>query len=257
MYAHEHLQADFLNRDAILSTPASPETLAALVDHTLLRPDAAESEFRLLVQQAAAHNFRSVCVPSSAVRAASGQLKQIFGQEQQPLVCTVVGFPHGNANSESKIAETAAARGCGAAEFDYVQNQAWVRAKNWNALTGEAQALVGAAAGGLVKVILETAFLTQEEIFESALAAARGGVHVLKTSTGFSSRGASLEDLNVLSLVAAQIEKEKGIKVGIKASGGIKSLDDALKMIRAGATRLGTSAGVALMSGKTPEKSSY
>jgi deoxyribose-phosphate aldolase len=257
MHAHEHLKQDFYNREQLLKDPRNKQSLAALIDHTLLRPDAGHDDFTALARQAAENSFRAICLPSSRIEAACELLNRMCTENTRPVVCTVIGFPHGNSCTEGKSAEIAWSRKTGAQEFDYVQNLGWVRDKNWNALRNEAQTLVTAAQGGLVKVILETAGLNPEEIFESALAAARGGVHVLKTSTGYASRGALVEDMVVLSRVAEQIQNEKGIKIGIKASGGVRTFDDALRMIRAGATRLGTSGGTALLSGQTADEKSY
>jgi deoxyribose-phosphate aldolase len=257
MHAHEHLKQDFFNREQLLKDPRNKQALAALIDQTLLRPDAGQDDFTALARQAAENSFRAICLPSSRVESARELLNRICTEDNRPVVCTVIGFPHGNSCTEAKAAEIACSRTAGAEEFDYVQNLGWVRDKNWNALRDEAQTLVTAAQGGLVKVILETACLNQEEIFESALAAARGGVHVLKTSTGYASRGALVEDIVVLSRAAEQILNEKGVKIGIKASGGVRTYDDALGMLRAGATRLGTSGGTALLSGQTADEKSY
>lgn len=257
MYAHDHLNQDNLQRDIFLADKKEKSALAALIDQTLLRPDASQDEYTALVEQAAAHGFRAVCLPSSKVKAAQELLNRICSANKRPLICTVIGFPHGHACTDAKVSEVKCSRTQGAMEFDYVQNLGWVRDKMWKALSEEAESLVAAAQGGLVKVILETSCLSPEEIYESALAAARGGVHVLKTSTGYGTRGAVAEDLTVLSRVAELIEIERGFKIGIKASGGIKTFEDALRMIRAGATRLGTSGGIALINGQTADPNSY
>lgn len=257
MFAHEHLRQDFLTRDKLLSTPSNKGALAALIDHTLLKPDARQADFVDLLKQACEFGFRAVCLPSSRIHSAAHDLAHSALRASQPLICTVIGFPHGNSMTDAKAAEITLSRDSGAHEFDYVQNLGWVREQNWTQLSTEAAALVNSARGGLVKVILETSFLSEEDIFNSALAAARGGVHVLKTSTGFGNRGAIEKDVQILSRVAEQIKTERGYAIGIKASGGIKTFEDSLKMIRAGATRLGTSGGVQLIEGQRLSAETY
>ncbi|MEY3901506.1 MAG: hypothetical protein RL189_812 [Pseudomonadota bacterium] len=256
MYVHEKVREDFLAREAFLLELRNAKRMAPLIDHTLLKAEAGERNFSELVRQAAAHNFRAVCLPSGRLEEAA-KLFRDLNSVGSPLLCTVIGFPLGHSLTAAKTAEVDAALTHGAAELDYVQNIGWVKDKHWTKLCEEARAIVGAARGNVVKVILETALLTEEEIYLSGLAAARGGVHILKTSTGFAARGASLQDLKVMSRVTQQIESEGGNKLGLKASGGIKTYADAVQMIQAGATRLGTSAGVQLMTGEKTAESSY
>lgn len=249
MHCHNRIQEDYLARSKFLTDTSDTLQLSRLIDHTLLKSDAHENEFQNIFQQANQHQFRAICIPSCQIESASLTLEQSSSEGSRPLICTVIGFPLGNSSTLCKVEEITACRQQGAKEFDYVQNIGWVRDKNWKKLTTEAQALVNAAQGDVVKVILETSLLSEEEIFESALAAARGGVHILKTSTGFCKRGATVEDVVILRQVLEKIENENQTRMGIKASGGIKTFADALELLRAGATRLGTSSGVALVTG--------
>lgn len=249
MYVHAQIKKDCVARDIFLKDHSEKKALAELIDHTLLKADSKRAEFELLCQQALENRFRAVCLPSSQIKLASS----IFSQSNLndlPRICTVIGFPLGHNSTESKVSEIQLSKTHGANEFDYVQNIGWVRDGLWQKLTDESASLVHAAQGDVVKVILETSLLNEEEIFNSALAAARGGVHVLKTSTGFGSRGATIEDLAILSRVVEKIKTETGLTIGVKASGGVKSFADALKLIQAGATRLGTSSGVNLILGR-------
>ena len=256
--AHPSLETDFATRDALLSDPNNRPALAALIDHTLLKMDAQESDLILLYEETMQHKFRAICVAGSALAFLHDKAVAFNAQKKRPQLCTVIGFPHGNNATAGKIAEVRSGLECGADEFDYVQNVGWVKDGHWNKLTSEAASIVAAAQGRLVKVILETSLLSEEEISNSASAAAQGGVHVLKTSTGFGSRGATKSDLDILSRVASEHLNRTGIRLGIKASGGIRSLTDALSMIQLGASRLGTSSGVILVSGlKASQTATY
>lgn len=249
MYAHESIKNDHHQRNLFLGHQDQAAHLSPLIDHTLLKPDATVSDFRALILQALEHSFKAVCIPSSHLELASVLCSQRTSGTHRPVLCTVIGFPHGNSHTDSKVAVIDVARRHGAQEFDYVQNIAWVRERDWQRLTLEAERIVHAAQGAVVKVILETSFLNDEDIYLSALAAARGGVHILKTSTGYGSRGARATDIEILVRVVDEIEKEKGYRMGIKASGGVKTFEDAAMMVRAGATRLGTSSGISIVTG--------
>jgi deoxyribose-phosphate aldolase len=254
--AHISLNSDFKNREAILKNPANRTSLAQLLDQTILKPDIQEIHLRQLVEESIQYNFRALCVPSSSVQYAAHTLALQKNRQATPQVCTVIGFPLGHANTAAKVAETYAALKDGADEFDFVQNISWVKDGHWSKLTQECCEIVESANGKLVKVILETSLLSDEEIYNSALAAAHGGVHVLKTSTGFGSRGATRKDLEVINQVVEDFSRQKGSQLGIKASGGIRSLTDALTFIQLGATRIGTSSGIILANGLTNESTS-
>ncbi len=254
--AHTSLNADFENRENILQTPADRASLVSLIDQTLLKPDLQEIHLRQLVDEAIQYKFRAICIPSSSVHSAFATRALNQSQQSVPNICTVIGFPLGHTHTVAKVAETRAALEDGADEFDFVQNISWVKDGHWGKLTQECGEIVASAGQRLVKVILETSVLSDEEIYNSALAAAHGGVHVLKTSTGFGGRGATRNDIAILNQVVADFSKQKGIRLGIKASGGVRSLTDALTFIQLGATRIGTSSGVILATGLTADGAS-
>lgn len=263
MFAHPSLEQDFACREAILagdlSQPATLKALASLVDQTLLKADCAQNQIDVLCQEATQYEFRSVCVAPcrvalavTSLAAAARAFVQTNKSASPVLVCTVVGFPLGANTTQMKCAETTLAVQQGAHEIDFVQNLGWVKDGRFDALEAEAKAIVEAAQGALVKVILETSALTPEEIIFSLHAAARAGVAVIKTSTGMGSRGASIEDLTLISKQLAQHERDTGMRLGIKASGGVRTQADAIAFVRAGATRLGTSGGISLLLANTP-----
>jgi len=246
MYAHPALAEDHGHRNAILaSAPDMRGHVARLIDSTVLKPDTSADRIQALCREAAEYGFRSVCVPPCFVALCRGELESGRGVS----ICTVIGFPTGYASTESKVAETEDAVGNGADEIDFVQNDCWVKDSNWGSLESEYKAIVGAAAGRLVKIILETSLLSDEEIRECAVRAVRAGVHVVKTATGFGSRGASKRDIEIMASALSDVGRETGLTYGIKASGGIRSTEDALAFVKLGATRLGTSSGAAIAKG--------
>lgn len=256
--AHINLEADFESRQRLLENPSEFNRIVSLVDQTLLKPEMQEVQVRQLVTEAVQYNFRAVCIPSGHIAYAKELRRSFPSKSSHPALCTVIGFPLGHSHTATKTCETAQALEDGADEFDYVQNISWVRDGHWDRLTRECEEIVARAKGKLVKVILETCLLSDEELYNSALAAANGGVHVLKTSTGFGSRGATKNDLKILNTVIADFARQKKIQLGLKASGGIRNMTDALTFVQLGATRLGTSAGVILATGLTsPTQTSY
>jgi deoxyribose-phosphate aldolase len=209
--------------------------LAAVIDHTLLRPDALAGEVDRLCDEARRFAFHAVCVQpcwvARAARALSGS---------GVAVASVVAFPHGASVTAVKVAEAARAVADGAGELDLVANLGWIRAGDDRAVRDEVAAVVAAAGGhALVKVILETALFSDERKAAAARAACAGGAAFVKTSTGFGS-GATIEDVAVL-------RQAVGKNAGVKASGGIRTRAQALALLAAGATRLGTSASVTLV----------
>jgi len=223
----------------IRSHIGTPEVrkLSALIDHTLLKPEATEEDIEKICKEAKDHQFASVCVNSSYVTKVAQYLK---GSITKPIA--VVGFPLGAASSSSKAFEAREAIKNGAQEIDMVINIGELKSRNYGLVLADIQAVVDASKPYIVKVILETALLAQEEkIIACALAKAAGAAFV-KTSTGFGSGGATLEDV-------ALMRKVVGPEIGVKASGGIKTTEDVLKMIEAGATRIGTSSSVAIVKG--------
>jgi len=212
-------------------------SIASAIDHTLLRADATAANIRTLCQEARQYEFASVCVnpywvPMAAAELAGSPVK----------VCTVVGFPLGATATVDKAAETETAIRAGAHEIDMVINIGELRGGNREAVLRDIQAVVDAAHGGraLVKVILETALLSHEQKIEACLLSKQAGADFVKTSTGFSTSGATVEDV-------ALMRKAVGPGMGVKASGGIRTLEDLKKMMAAGATRIGASASVKII----------
>lgn len=213
------------------------KTILGMIDHTLLKANASKQEILKLVDEAREHSFASVCVNPYWVKLASEQLK-----DTQVKVCTVIGFPLGASAPEAKAFETAQAVADGAGEIDMVINIGALKDGDDEAVRSDMAGVVKSAQGKLVKVILETCLLNEEEIVRACTLAVEAGVDFVKTSTGFSTGGATIEAVSLMA-------KTVGPKFGVKASGGVRSLEDAQAMIQAGATRLGTSAGVAIAQG--------
>ena len=182
--------------------------LAAMIDHTLLRPDALGGEIDKLCEEAKTFGFRSVCVqPVFVLRAARNLAGSAVG------VTAVVAFPHGATTTEVKVFEATRARAVGASEIDVVANLGWIRAGDDGAVTDEVARIVAAVAGAAVKVILETTLFSEERKAAAARAAIAGGASFVKTSTGYGPGGATIEDVALLRRVA-------GDRAGVKASGG-------------------------------------
>jgi deoxyribose-phosphate aldolase len=211
--------------------------IARFVDHTLLKPDATPEQIQKLCAEAREYGFASVCVNPSYVPQAAKAL-----EGSTSVVCTVIGFPLGATSTESKVFETQAAIAQGAREVDMVIQIGWLKAGNREAVLTDIRAVVEAAHanGGLCKVIIETALLSDDEKIAATELVVQAGADFVKTSTGFSTGGATVGDVALLRRAA-------GPTIGVKAAGGIRSLADAQAMITAGATRLGTSAGVQLV----------
>ncbi|UCG89804.1 MAG: deoxyribose-phosphate aldolase, partial [Candidatus Heimdallarchaeota archaeon] len=222
------------------------EGLAKYIDHTLLKADATEEEIRKLCEEAESYGFASVCVNPTNVKQASEFLKG-----SSVKVCTVIGFPLGATTPTVKAIETRDAIANGAEEVDMVINVGALKSGNDDLVRRDIEAVVQAAEGkAIVKVILETALLSKEEIVKGSLLSKLGGADFVKTSTGFSTAGALVEDV-------ALMRKTVGPEMGIKAAGGIRTQEAAEEMIKAGATRIGASASVAIVKGtsKSNEKS--
>ncbi len=213
--------------------------LARYIDHTLLAPDATPERFAALCDEARRYGFASVCVHSAWVPLCARLL-----QDSPVKVCTVAGFPLGASASEVKVVECRHAVARGAHEIDMVINIGALKGGELDWVAREIRDAVAAvhSGGAILKVIIETALLTDEEKKVACRIAAKAGADFVKTSTGFASRGATLEDVALMRRVL-------GPGVGIKAAGGIRTRDQALGMIRAGATRIGTSSAVRMMSG--------
>ncbi len=211
--------------------------IARLIDHTLLRPEATREDILKLCAEARQYNFASVCLNSCWVPIAASELA---GSDSK--VCTVVGFPLGATLTEAKLHETEAALRAGAQEIDMVQNIGALRGDDDRAVEEEL-ALIAAAchrAGAIVKVILETALLSDDQKTSACTLAKLAGADFVKTSTGFGPSGATVHDVELM-------RRAVGPEMGVKASGGIRTLDDLLKMLDAGATRIGASASVKIV----------
>ncbi|WP_274585219.1 deoxyribose-phosphate aldolase [Neisseria leonii] len=209
---------------------------ADLIDHTLLAAHAAQTDIEQLCREAAEYGFFSVCVNPVWVAHAKALLR-----ESGVKVCTVVGFPLGASTAAVKAWETAAAVADGADEIDMVMNIGQAKSGNWAEVERDISAVVAAAEGSAaVKVILETCLLSEAEIRQACAAALAAGADFVKTSTGFSTGGASV--------AAVRLMREcVGTQMGVKASGGIRSAADMSAMLAAGATRIGASAGAVLL----------
>lgn len=207
------------------------------IDHTLLKPDASQEQIETLIEEAKKYDFASVCVNPTWVSFAAQALK---GTDVK--VCTVIGFPLGANTPELKAFETSDAIQNGANEVDMVINIGALKSRNFDLVERDIRAVVEAAKGTLVKVIIETCLLTDDEKVRACQIAQKAGADFVKTSTGFSTGGATVADV-------ALMRKTVGPDMGVKASGGARSYEDALAFIKAGATRIGASSGVAIMEG--------
>lgn len=207
------------------------------IDHTLLKADASQEQIETLIEEAKKYDFASVCVNPTWVSFAAQALKAT-----DVKVCTVIGFPLGANTPEIKAFETSDAIQNGANEVDMVINIGALKSRNFDLVERDIRAVVEAAKGTLVKVIIETCLLTDDEKVKACQIAQKAGADFVKTSTGFSTGGATVADV-------ALMRKTVGPDMGVKASGGARSYEDALAFIKAGATRIGASSGVAIMEG--------
>ena len=217
--------------------------LAKMIDHTILKANATQSDIEKLCDEAKKYNFASICVNPYWVPLASDLLKN-----STVKVCTVIGFPLGATSSESKASETEIAILQGADEVDMVINVGAMKNNQIDIVEKDILAVVNSARKTgkaqnkniIVKVILETCYLTKDEIKNACLCAKNAGADFVKTSTGFGTGGATVEDV-------ALMKETVGSSMEVKASGGIRDYETAIKMIEAGATRLGTSSGIAIV----------
>lgn len=214
------------------------------IDHTLLKPTATTSDIAKLCQEAITNDFFSVCVNSCYVSLAAEQLKH-----SNVKVCSVIGFPLGAMSTQAKVTEATEALKSGANEIDMVINLGFLKSKDFESVLKDILAVKAVMPNNTLKVILETCYLTTDEIIKASELAIKGGADFIKTSTGFGTRGASLDDVKLMNSIAQDSTK-------IKASGGIKNAKTALEYINLGAERLGTSSGIAIIKGE-PSNSSY
>lgn len=229
----------------LLFDPANPSTLAAYIDHTLLKPETTKQNVRKLCEEALEHHFFAVCVNSWMIPTCREVLKATKIQ-----IASVVGFPLGACETSVKSFEATRAFNIGAHEVDMVLNVGALKAQDYSYVEKEIQTIVRAAEGKIVKVIFETSLLTDEEKNKACELSINSGAHFVKTSTGFGSGGATVADITLMKAAV-------GSKAQVKASGGIRDFETAAQMIAAGATRLGTSSGILLVKGKDATSGNY
>ena len=209
---------------------------AKMIDHTLLKPEATKEQVKNLCEEAVQYGFHSVCVNSSFVYYCAELLK-----DSDVKVCTVIGFPLGAMSTAGKAAEAQAAVADGAGELDMVIHVGMIKSGDWDYVKQDIASVVEAAGDkAVVKVILETCLLTDEEKRKACMICKEAGASFVKTSTGFSNGGATVKDV-------ALMREAVGSDMGVKASGGIRSFQDARAMVEAGADRIGASSGIAII----------
>ncbi|HCO73987.1 MAG TPA: deoxyribose-phosphate aldolase [Clostridium sp.] len=210
--------------------------IASMIDHTILKAETTKDQVIKICKEAKEYKFKSVCVNSCYTELVAKELK-----DSGVLVCTVVGFPLGAMDTKSKAFETARAIELGANEIDMVINVGALKDRDYDFVRNDIKEIVDTAKGkAIVKVILETCLLTEEEKIKACELSQEAGADFVKTSTGFSTGGATPEDI-------ALMRKVVGPNMGVKASGGVRTTEDALKVINAGANRLGASASIAIV----------
>ncbi|MCE5037174.1 deoxyribose-phosphate aldolase [Staphylococcus haemolyticus] len=210
---------------------------AKFIDHTLLKPESTRQQIDQIIDEAKEYNFKSICVNPTHVKYAAERLN-----DSDVLVCTVIGFPLGATTTATKIFETEDAIKNGASEIDMVINIGALKDGRFEDVQKDIEGVVGAANGKTVKVIIETVLLSDEEKVKASELAKVAGADFVKTSTGFAGGGATPEDVKLM-------KDTVGDELEVKASGGVRSLEDFNKMIDAGATRIGASAGVQIIQG--------
>jgi deoxyribose-phosphate aldolase len=218
--------------------------LASMIDHTLLKPDVTPDQIAQLCFEARKYGFASVCVNPGHVRLCADLLR---GSDVK--VCTVIGFPLGATSPEAKVYDTETALRDGATEIDMVINIGALKGGDFTWVARDIRGVVETShtAGAIVKVIIETALLTDEEKIKACLLAKEAGADFVKTSSGFSGGGATVEDIALMRRVV-------GPEMGVKASGGVHTFEEARSLVEAGATRIGASAGVKIVQGSKEEK---
>ena len=210
---------------------------AKFIDHTLLKPESTRQQIDQIIDEAKEYNFKSICVNPTHVKYAAERLN-----DSDVLVCTVIGFPLGATTTATKIFETEDAIKNGASEIDMVINIGALKDGRYEDVQKDIEGVVGAANGKIVKVIIETVLLTDDEKVKASELAKAAGADFVKTSTGFAGGGATPEDVKLM-------KDTVGDELEVKASGGVRNLEDFNKMIDAGATRIGASAGVQIIQG--------
>jgi deoxyribose-phosphate aldolase len=231
--AHEVcLECEVCRKDGPDVTKFDLEQLNQYIDHTILRADGKKADIQTLFETARRYDFKSICVNPANVKLAV----EFRGDEKTPMICSVIGFPLGASSTEVKVFETKQAIIDGSDEIDMVINIGWLLDGEYNDVLDEIKLIAAVCREGnnILKVIIETCLLTKAQICVACLLAKRAGADFVKTSTGFSTAGATVEDVTMMRSVV-------GNQMGVKASGGIKTRNDAIAMLQAGANRLGTS----------------
>lgn len=232
------LDAGAARVSSTIGTTPRDSGIAALLDHTLLKPDATYDEIKKLCDEAVKHSFAAVCVQPCHVRLVAERLDRAGSRVK---ACSVAGFPQGANRSDAKAFEARKAVGDGAREVDMVINVGALRSGDYRYVENDIRGVVEACGRGVVtKVILETGYINNEEIIKACALAKAAGANYVKTSTGFGPRGASVEDIRLMRKVV-------GEEMGVKAAGGIRTAEDVRKMVEAGATRIGTSASIKII----------
>jgi len=219
--------------------------LAKKIDHTLLKPEATQDELKKICNEAIRYGFATVCVNSANIPFVAKCLK---GSDVKPIA--VVGFPIGAMSTHAKVGETKEAIHNGAQEIDMVINIGALKSHDYQTVYDDIKAVVTASKPYIVKVILETALLSDEEKIAACAISKKAKAGFVKTSTGFSKGGATVDDIRLMRQVV-------GPEMGVKASGGVRTQEDALTMLAAGATRIGASSSIAIVTGKKGEKGNY
>ena len=214
-----------------------------MIDHTKLGANVSKAQIDQLIEEAKLYDFKSVCVNPIWVKYAANKLKHT-----DVLTCTVIGFPHGTHQPNVKLFEAEQAILDGAEELDMVINVMALKAKDYHIISKEIKDIVDISEGRFVKVILETCYLTDDEIVKASELAVKAGAKFVKTSTGFGTAGATVEHVKLM-------KKTVGDAAFVKASGGVRTYEDAVKMVNAGASRIGTSNGVQIVAGGTNDDS--
>ena len=211
--------------------------LNKMIDHTKLGANVTKAQIDQLLEEAKTYDFKSVFINPIWVKYAAHKLKHT-----NVLTCTVIGFPHGTHQPNVKVFEAEQAILDGAEELDMVINVHALKSKDYHTVKEEIKGIVDIAEGRYVKVILETCYLTDEEIVKACEIAVQAGANFVKTSTGFGTGGATVEHVKLM-------KQTVGDACEVKASGGVRTYEDAVKMVEAGATRIGTSNGVQIVTG--------
>lgn len=220
------------------------EAIYGLIDHTLLKPTSTWEQIKVICEESILYHTASICIPPSFIK----QVHETYGDKIN--ICTVIGFPLGYNTTDVKVYEVKKAIEDGANEVDMVINIGWAKEHKWDLIENEIRALKEAAGEKILKVIIETCYLTDEEKIELCGCVTRAGADFIKTSTGFGTAGATLHDVELFS-------KHIGANVRVKAAGGMKTREDIYAFVEAGASRLGTSSGIKLLNEEVKSSTTY